>query len=141
MAKSQGWEGYSCLQQRHTYLDPASRADFNNQEFLTPEIEDLCLTKNLNIIAYSPLLAGAYTRPEQPLPVQYQSTLNEQRMASLKNACTETGLTPNQVVLAWMVNSSPSVIPLLGCSNTDQLQENMEGIASNLSPALMESLK
>ncbi len=56
VAQAQGWEGYCCLQQRHTYLDPVSRADFNNQEFLTPEIEDFCLRKNLNIIAYTPLL-------------------------------------------------------------------------------------
>lgn len=82
VAEKQGWEGYCCLQQRHTYLDPISRADFNNQVFLTPEIEDLCRTKNLNIIAYSPLLGGAYLQLDQSLPVQYQSTMNMQRPAA-----------------------------------------------------------
>lgn len=129
-AESQGWEGYCCLQQRHTYLDPVSRADFSNQQFLSPEIEDLCATKNISIIAYSPLLKGFYSSKNESLPVQYQSTLNEQRLANLKNASLETGLSLNQLVLAWMINSRPQVIPLLGCSNTDQLLENLEGISS-----------
>ena len=141
VAESQGWEGYSCLQQRHTYLDPASRADFNNQEFLTPEIEDLCHTKNLNIIAYTPLLGGAYTRLDQSLPIQYQSSHNEQRLAALEKISKETGLSPNQLVLAWMVNSTPSIIPLLGCSSEAQLEENLEGISSSLSQAIIRSLK
>jgi len=141
VAQNQGWEGYSCLQQRHTYLEPAARADFNNQEFLTPEIEDLCNTKNLNIIAYTPLLAGSYNRTDQPLPIQYQSTLNDQRLAALKKISKETNLSPGQLVLAGMVNSKPAVIPLLGCSSINQLEENIDAVSFSLAPELMQALQ
>ena len=35
-ATSKDWEGFCCLQQRHTYLEPSIRADFGNQQVLTP---------------------------------------------------------------------------------------------------------
>jgi len=78
---------------------------------------------------------------DQPLPIQYQSIQNEQRLAALKKASKETGLTPNQLVLARMVNSTPSIIPLLGCSSEAQLEENLEGIGSILAQDIMRSLK
>lgn len=140
IAKSQGWEGYSCLQQRHTYLEPSSRADFNNQEFLSPEIEDLCHTKNLSIIAYSPLLGGFYSRMENPLPALYQNALNEERLVSLRNTCSETGFSPIQLVLAWMVSHSPQVIPLLGCSSSIQLEEALDAVTTSLDPDVVQRL-
>jgi len=140
VARSQGWAGYSCLQQRHTYMEPSSRAEFNNQEFLSPEIEDLCLRKGLSIIAYSPLLGGFYSRMEAPLPALYQNALNEERLLSLRNTCSETGLSPTQLVLAWMVSHSPAIIPLLGCSSSSQLEENLVAVTTSLNPDVVQRL-
>jgi aryl-alcohol dehydrogenase-like predicted oxidoreductase len=36
----QGWEGFICVQQRHTCLEPVLRANFGTQILLTPEIQD-----------------------------------------------------------------------------------------------------
>ncbi len=99
-AASQQWEGYCCLQQRHTYLEPAVRADFGNQLILTPEIADLCRKRELTLMAYS----------------------------------------SNQLVLSWMLHSSPPVIPLVTGSNEHQLKENLEAASVNLTLDDMESL-
>jgi len=141
VARSQGWEGYSCLQQRHTYMEPSARAEFNNQEFLSPEIEDLCHAKNLSIIAYSPLLGGFYSRKKDPLPALYQNALNEERLVSLRNTCSETRHSPTQLVLAWMVSHSPQVIPLLGCSSSSQLKENLVAVTTSLDPEVVQRLQ
>ena len=141
VARSQGWEGYTCLQQRHTYLEPSARAEFNNQEFLSPEIADLCQRKSLSIIAYSPLLGGFYSRTKAPLPALYQNALNEERLVSLRNACSETGFSPTQLVLAWMISNSPQVIPLLGCSSSSQLKENLVAVTNSLDPEVVQRLQ
>jgi aryl-alcohol dehydrogenase-like predicted oxidoreductase len=141
IARSQGWEGYCCLQQRHTYMEPSARAEFNNQEFLSPEIEDLCHTKNLSIIAYSPLLGGFYSRKEAALPALYQNALNEERLVSLRNTSSETRLSTTQLVLAWMVSHSPAIIPLLGCSSLKQLEEGLVAATTSLDPDVVQRLQ
>ena len=122
-------------------MEPSARAEFNNQEFLSPEIEDLCHTKNLSIIAYSPLLGGFYSHQECALPALYQNALNEERLVSLRNTCSETGLSPTQLVLAWMLSHSPVIIPLLGCSSSSQLKENLVSVTTSLNPDVVQRLQ
>jgi aryl-alcohol dehydrogenase-like predicted oxidoreductase len=79
-----GFEGFTCLQQRHTYLEPGLRANFGTQLLLTPEIEEYCQNQNLTIMAYSSLLGGAYVHSGKPIPVQYQCAANDFRIKNLK---------------------------------------------------------
>lgn len=82
-AEKIGFEGFACLQQKHTYLEPGLRANFGTQLLLTPEIEEYCQIQNLTIMAYSPLLGGAYVNSDNPIPVQYQSAANDFRIKNL----------------------------------------------------------
>jgi len=50
------------------------------------------------------------------------------------------GATANQVVLAWMLQSDPSVVPILGVSSVAQLDECLAAIDLELGPELMEQL-
>ena len=127
-AKQLGVESFTCLQQRHTYLEPGLRANFGTQLLLTPEIEEYCRTQNLTIMAYSPLLGGAYVNPNRPVPVQYQNAANDYRMKNLKQLATELQVSPNAVVLRWMMQSSPAIIPMVTGSSVAQLKENMEAL-------------
>jgi aryl-alcohol dehydrogenase-like predicted oxidoreductase len=43
----------------------------------------------------------------------------------LESVADELGATPNQVVLAWMVQSDSPVIPLVAASREEQLDENL----------------
>ncbi len=40
--------------------------------------------------------------------------------------------TPNQVVLAWMLASTPRVVPVLGVSSVAQLDEAMDALTLDL---------
>jgi len=139
-ANIMGWEGFTCIQQRHTYLEPLMRTKFGTQLLLTPELQDFCAKKNLTIIAYSPLLGGAYSRSEIPVPDEYQNWTTEHRLTRLKIIADEQLVSPNAVVLAWMMQSSPSVIPLVSGSSTFQLKENLQALEVKLSGKQLELL-
>lgn len=51
------------------------------------------------------------------------------RFAMLKNA------TPAQIALAWLLAQKPWIVPIPGTRNADHLQENLQGIAVQLTPA------
>ncbi|MEL7587528.1 MAG: aldo/keto reductase [Prolixibacteraceae bacterium] len=139
-ASLKGWEGFACIQQRHTYLKPVPGADFGTQLLLTPEIHDFCMKENLGIMAYSPLLGGVYSRDDRPVPVQYQSPVNEYRMKVLKEVAHESNVSPNAIVLAWMMQSSPGVIPVVAGSSVEQLKENLQALHVRLSAQQMVRL-
>lgn len=126
IARQQGWEGFCCLQQRHTYLEPTLRADFGTQLLLTPEIQEICQLKNICMMAYSPLLGGAYVRNDHPVPIQYQSKINENRLIQLREVADELQTSPNAVIIAWMMQGSPQIIPMVTGSKVSQLEENLE---------------
>lgn len=126
------FEGFTCLQQRHTYLEPGLRSNFGTQLLLTPEIEEYCQIQNLTIMAYSPLLGGAYVNSDKPIPVQYQSAANDFRMKNLRQLAKELQMSPNAVVLCWMMQNLPSIIPMVTGSSPVQLKENMEALTFTL---------
>ena len=140
LAELKDWEEFCCLQQRHTYVEPSIRADFGNQQVLTPGVADLCKERQISLMAYSPLLGGMYGKNEAALPVQYQSLANEQKMTSLRALTTKTPFTANQLVLSWMLHSSPKVIPMVSGSNEKQLKENLEAASISLSSEDMDLL-
>lgn len=133
VAKSQGWEGFTCIQQMHTYLEPFMRSDFGNQLLLTPELQKFCVKKNLGIMAYSPLLGGAYARNDRAFPIQYQNELTKIKLTLLNEVANELKVSPNVIVLAWMMQSSPGVIPLVSGSSLPQIEENMQALSVKLS--------
>ena len=139
-ATSKDWEGFCCLQQRYTYLEPSIRAEFGNQQVLTPGEVDFCREREISLMAYSPLLGGIYGKQKAALPLQYQSLANEQKMASLRALTSKTPFTANQLVLSWMLHSSPQVIPLVTGSNEKQLNENLESVSISLTSEDMNLL-
>jgi aryl-alcohol dehydrogenase-like predicted oxidoreductase len=139
-ASLQGWEGFVCIQQRHTCLEPVLRANFGTQILLTPENQDFCTRKNIGIMAYSPLLGGVYSRDDRSIPVPYQSAVNELRLKALKEVAHKQNVSPNAVVLAWMMQSSPRVIPVVAGSSVEQLRENLQALQVRLSKQQIEKL-
>ena len=134
------WEGFVCIQQRHTYLEPVARANFGAQLVLTPELEAFCLQKNLGIMAYSPLLGGAYERQDRPIPAHYHSVSNDVRVERLKEVAKKLGQPLHNVVIAWMVRSDPPVIPLLAGSSVTQLKMNLGALSVHLTQDQMALL-
>lgn len=128
-----GWADFCCIQQRYTYLHPRPLADFAAQVAVNEDLLDYCRNSELRLLAYSSLLGGAYTRADRPLPDQYASADNEARLRMLRQVADETGATPNQIVLAWLLQSEPAVIPVMAASTHEQMQENLDALNVQLS--------
>lgn len=74
------------------------------------------------------------------LQPQYIGADTDKRLAALNKVADELGATVNQVVLAWMLQSDPSVIPLIAASTKEQMQENLETLNFKLNVEQMETL-
>lgn len=140
ISQTKGWAEYCCIQQRHTYLRPKPGARFDAQVAANDDLLDYCANRDITMLAYSPLLGGQYVRDDKPLQSQYVSPDAEARLAALKAVAREADATLNQVILAWMMQSTPAVIPIFGASNTAQMTENLGALEVQLSSEQMERL-
>jgi aryl-alcohol dehydrogenase-like predicted oxidoreductase len=141
LAAAAGLPGYEVLQYQHSYLRP--RTDFPSP--LSPDGEPgfatadlfsyLRAEPDLTLVAYSPLLSGAYVRADKPLDAEYGHPGTPPRQAALREVAAETGATINQVVLAWLIGADVPVIPLVGASSVAQLNESLAAVDLDLTPA------
>ncbi|MFJ4925390.1 aldo/keto reductase [Streptomyces sp. NPDC088736] len=146
VAAAAGLPGYEVLQYQHSLLRP--RTDLPDELFpdgslggATGELLGyLRAEPALTLVAYSPLLRGAYGRTDKPLPPDYDHPGTPSRLAALRAVARETGATPNQVVLAWQLGSDLPVIPLVGMSSVAQLEENLAAVDLELTPEQRERL-
>lgn len=129
---------FSAVQQRYTYLRPRVDADFGFQKSTNDDLLEYCDERGLQLIAYSPLLRGAYIREDRPLAAQYRHPDSESRMTTLLEIAQELSLTANQVVLAWMIGRG--VIVISGASKKEQLDESFKGFDIDLSDETLDRL-
>jgi aryl-alcohol dehydrogenase-like predicted oxidoreductase len=74
----------------------------------------------LTIVAYSPLLKGAYVRHDKLDAAEfaeYDHPGTPARLAALQEVAKDAGATVNQVVLAWLIGAQVPMIPLVGASS------------------------
>lgn len=142
LSKQEGWADFCCLQQRHTYLQPRyGMRVVAAQESVSEELLDYVRARgDFTLLAYSVLLGGAYTRADRGVHEVYANPDNEARMLTLQAVAHETGATSNQVVLAWMMQSDPPVLPLIAASTAAQLAENIGALDVTLSADQMARL-
>jgi aryl-alcohol dehydrogenase-like predicted oxidoreductase len=142
LAEDQGVAQYSVVQQHYTYLWPSPLAQGRIQRLGTPHfphagvehIDYLNEHRDVTLVAYASLLAGSYARPERPFPAYrgYAHPSAYVRFEVLRHVAEELGATPNQVVLAWMLQQDPVVIPLFGASSLGQLDEALDAVDIHL---------
>jgi aryl-alcohol dehydrogenase-like predicted oxidoreductase len=122
VARAAGHPGYSCVQQRYTYLEPLLNP--GQLDTITEELLDYACAEDLALFAYSPQLGGSYARSDRPLPAAYAHPGSHARLAVLGKVASELGATPGQVVLAWLLaRSRPAIIPVPGAGSVAQLDE------------------
>lgn len=141
ISRANGWAEYYGVQQAYSYLRPVPGADFDFQESVDDELLDYCTTNDdFTLLAYAPLLGGAYTRADRQFPSAYLGPDSDARLKILKKVADELDATLNQVVLAWMMQGTPTVIPLVGASTKAQLKELLEATNVMLSEEQILSL-
>ncbi|MBN1220663.1 MAG: aldo/keto reductase [Anaerolineae bacterium] len=141
LSRARGWAEYCCVQQRFSYLRPKPGADFGAQVSANDDLLDYCTQNNdITMLAYSPLLGGCYTRPDRPIPEQYQSPDADARLAVLKMVAEDLGATLSQVIFAWMRQGTPTIIPLIAASTPKQMAENIGSLEVELGQEQLEVL-
>jgi aryl-alcohol dehydrogenase-like predicted oxidoreductase len=135
-----GWSRYCTVEQRYTYLRPRHGADFGPQICINEDLRDYCRSHGMTLIAYSILLQGAYTREDRPVPAQFAGPDADERLAVLATVAEEVGATMNQVIIAWMRQSDPPVLPIIAGSRIEQLKENLAALDVTLSDDQMTRL-
>jgi aryl-alcohol dehydrogenase-like predicted oxidoreductase len=139
LASAAGLPGYEVLQYLHTYL--RQRADLTGPR--SPDgwagvasgdlLSMVRAEPRLTLVAYRPLLSGAYVRPDRPLGPEFDHAGTPARLAALRDVAGEVGATVNQVVLAWLMGGEVPVIPLVGASSVAQLDESLAAVELELS--------
>jgi aryl-alcohol dehydrogenase-like predicted oxidoreductase len=132
---------YCCIQQRYTYLRPNHDAKFGPQKYVNCDLLDYCEVRGLTLLAYSPLLSGAYSsRQDRSIPEQYLGKDTDKRFSALVKVADDINATPGQVVLAWFRKHSPLTIPLVTGSTPEQMEENYGALNIELSEEQMRFL-
>ena len=85
-------------------------------------------------------MSGAYTRSDREFGHQYLGADTSNRLSVLNAVAAETGASMNQVILAWMLQGTPSVVPLIAASSSEQLNENINALNLNLTADQLEKL-
>lgn len=140
LAAAAGTARADVLQYHHTYL--RMRTDIPDRRF-SPDgeigvadgsiLSYLRAEPGMALVAYSPLLNGAYTRPGKELDRGYDHPGTRARLKALDQVVTETGATANQVVLASLIGGELPVVPLVGASSVGQLEESLAAVDLELS--------
>jgi aryl-alcohol dehydrogenase-like predicted oxidoreductase len=127
-----GWPLPVAVQQQHTYLRPRARHD-SVSIVDAEQLDYLRAHPDQTLVAYSPILKGLYDdagkRGGHWAMEPYAGPDADARLAVLADVAAETGVPPNQLVLAWLMHQrSPSVLPLIGPRTPAQLADALPAL-------------
>ncbi len=137
-ASRQGIAPYGLVQQNLTYVYPTPEPGRHN--WASYELLDYAASTGmperppLAVVAYSPILQGAYVRRDKPLWDGFDHPTTRERIRTLHEVAGQVGATPNQVVLAWLLGGDHPVIPVIGPSTVEQLDELLGAVDLDLDP-------
>ncbi len=132
LADRHGWPAPVALQQMHSYL--RRRAGLTNTSIVDDEqLDYLRANEDVTLVAYSPILKGIYNDPGKQaahwVMADYDGPDAQARLAAVRTLAGDLGVTPNQLVLAWLLHqSAPAVLPLIGPRTVGQYEEAVGAI-------------
>ncbi|TDE97689.1 aldo/keto reductase [Occultella glacieicola] len=132
LAAGLGVAGPTALQLRYSYLQPRPMVRGRDHDhrfgFVTDEVLDYAAgDPDVSVWAYSPLMSGAYERADRPVSEAFEHVGTTRRLAALAEVADAVGHSRSEVVLSWMTGGTPSITPILGVSDLDQLATGLAG--------------
>ncbi|MCB8873755.1 aldo/keto reductase [Acidisoma silvae] len=116
------------------------------------ELEPLCLAENLGVIPYYSLAAGFLTgkyRSKDDLGksaargggvAKYLDGIGPKVLTALDAVAGETGATPTQVALAWLIARPSITAPIASASKPEQMGDLVKACALSLTPSQIAAL-
>jgi aryl-alcohol dehydrogenase-like predicted oxidoreductase len=136
LCAANGWPLPVAVQQQHSYLRPRPSSD-NVSIVSAEQLDYLGANPDQTLVAYSPILKGVYDsaakRDGHRMMDAYAGPDADARLSVLGQIAEETGATPNQLVVAWLLNqTAPHVIPLIGPRTPDQFEASLPALTVKL---------
>ncbi|GAA0579908.1 aldo/keto reductase [Paractinoplanes ferrugineus] len=144
LCERNGWPLPVAVQQQHSYLRP--RAGLESTSIVGAEqLDYLRDNDDQTLVAYSPILKGVYDsaakRTGHWMMESYAGPDADARIAAVREVAAEAGVTPNQLVLAWLMHrSEPRVLPLIGPRTTQQFEDALPALDVKLSDEQLDRL-
>lgn len=144
LCEQHNWPVPVAVQQQHSYLRPRAGVDqvgLVNQEHL----DYLRTYDGMTLVAYSPILMGIYDDPVKRESHgkydPYRGPDAEARLAVLTELAAELSVTPNQLVLAWLLQQqSPPVVPIIGPRTLAQYEAALPALSISLTDTQLARL-
>ncbi len=119
-----------------------------------PEVLPTCRHLGIGFVAYSPLgrgfLTGAFKSPDDFEPGDYRRVSprfqgenfkrNLDLVEKVKQLASESGITPGQLALAWVLAQGDDIVPIPGTKHRKYLEENVAAVDVTLPPKLVRTL-
>lgn len=139
------WSEYKAVQMFHTYFQSEKGAATGIADQMGDELFSYVRAGNkISLLGYTPLLWGSYTETRKYQEIDrlkaFARPQNDERRKRLEKIAAETGWTINQVVYAWMINSTPPVIPLVSVTKLEHLTEDLAASELVLTAEQMKTL-
>jgi len=97
---------------------------FNLTNRSSADVLDHCEAQGIGFIPWFPVASGALSGPDTPMGT----------------VVVETGATPTQVALAWLLHHSPVMLPIPGTKSVSHVEENCEAATLQLTEAQVSAL-
>jgi aryl-alcohol dehydrogenase-like predicted oxidoreductase len=145
LALQQGVTGPTALQLRYSYLQPRpfvrDQAHDHRFGWITDEVLDYAdRNSEQDLFAYSPLMSGGFEREDRPIHQAFDHPGTTRRLEALAKAAADLGVTRSEVVLAWLIGGTPSIIPIVGMSTPKYLTTALAGARLTLPPEIRTHL-
>ncbi|HWM02035.1 MAG TPA: aldo/keto reductase [Actinophytocola sp.] len=136
LCERHGWPAPVAVQQQHSYLRP--RPGATTRSIVDDEqLDHLRAHEEVTLVAYSPLLKGGYGDPARRrhhVMNEYTGPDADARFAAVDTLAADRGITPNQLVLAWLLHqTAPTPVTLLGARTMAQYEEALPALDIELS--------
>lgn len=151
ISRQMGWEPFRCLQPQYNLLCRSTEW----------ELVDICLNEGIGLIAWSPLrggwLSGKFRRGMEGPPAgtrievaekegwdeswsNYNNEYTWQVVDALIAVAEQTGKSPAQVAINWLLQRPGVTAPIIGARTMTQLQDNLGASGWSLTAEQMERL-
>lgn len=97
---------------------------YNLTDRASEDVLERCTELDIGFIPWFPIATGELARPGGPVD----------------HLVTETGATPSQIALAWLLQRSPVVLPIPGTKSIDHLEDNLGAADVTLTAAQVATL-
>ena len=135
-AASRGLRGFVISQPRFSLAEsnkPATEDDLATRP-LDDDAHDWHTAAGLPVMAYSSTACGYFATQGRAGAGTFDNPVSRRRLARTRQLAAQTGHSPTQLALAWLMHQPFPVVPILGTTNHEHLLDALGAVDVRLTP-------